>query len=70
MLHKVKCELLENTVKIQFSDIKTEENVLSPEDKSEMSQSEALDRINQCKNLNDFFDVLFLFFSVSQLIDR
>jgi BTB/POZ domain len=60
MLHKVKSELLENTVKIQFCDIQTEANVLSPEDKSEMSQCEALDRINQCKNLNDFFDVLFM----------
>ena len=59
-MHILKLEKLKASVKIQFSDIQAEVNVLSPEDRQERKQSEALECINQCKNLNDFYDVLFL----------
>jgi hypothetical protein len=40
--------------------MEAEMQVQSPEDSIERRQSEALMRVNQCKNLNDFYDVLFL----------
>lgn len=52
-------EYLDQTVKLDFSNIE-EFHVQSPEDKQERLQNKALARMNQCKNLDEFYDCLFL----------
>lgn len=59
-MYVLKLEKLKAVVKIEFNEFEPELNVLSPEDKQEKKYNEAMVKINQCKNLNDFYDVLFL----------
>lgn len=51
-------EQLETQVKMDFLSFE-ESNIQSPEDKYEKLHYRALSHMNQCKNLDDFHDIVF-----------
>lgn len=56
---KQRVEQLETQAKFDFSLIE-DMYVNSPEDKQERLHNKAITHMNQCKNLDEFFDILFL----------
>jgi len=56
---KARVDSLEQTVKVDFSQVE-DVSVQSAEDKYERLHSKALSHMNQCKNLDEFHDVVFL----------
>jgi hypothetical protein len=56
---KQRVEQLETQAKFDFSLIE-DMYVNSPEDKQERLHNKAITHMNQCKNLDEFYDILFL----------